>query len=49
VVKNKAKLVAKRCSQDKGIDFDKNFALVIELEVIRILLAFASHMGIKLF
>jgi len=49
VVRNKARLVAKVYNQEEGIDFDKTFVPVARLEAIRILLAFASHMGIKLF
>ena len=48
VVRNKARLVAKGYNQVEGIDFDETFAPVARLEAIRILLAFASHMGIKL-
>jgi len=33
----------------KGIDFDETFAPVARLEAIHILLAFASHISIKLF
>ena len=49
IVKNKARLVAKGYSQEEGIDFDETFAPVAHLEVIRILLAFASYMSIKLY
>ena len=41
--------MAKGYNQEEGIDFDETFALVARLEAIRILLAFASHMNIKLY
>ena len=46
-MKNKARLVAKGYNQEEGIDL--TFAPVARLEAIRILLAFASYMDIKLF
>jgi len=46
--KNKARLAAKGYNQE-GIDFDETFALVARLEAIRILLAFATCMNIKLY
>ena len=49
VVRNKARLVAKGYNQEEGIDFDETFAPFARLEAIRILLAFASYIGIKLF
>jgi len=42
-------LGSKGFSQEKGINFDEMFAPMAILEAIHILLAFASHMGIKLF
>ena len=42
VVRNKAHLVAKGYCQEMGIDFDDSFALVACLEVVRILLSFAT-------
>jgi hypothetical protein len=48
VVKNKARLVAKRYSQVEGLDYGETFAPVARLEAIRILLAYASIHKIKL-
>jgi hypothetical protein len=49
VIKNKERLVAKVYSQVEGEDFDKTFAPVARLESLRILLAFATHHGFKLY
>jgi hypothetical protein len=49
VVRNKAHLVAQRYSQVEGLDFGKTFAHVADLETIRILLAFATSKGFKLY
>jgi hypothetical protein len=48
-VKNKAYLVAQDFSQIEGLDFEKTFAPVTHLEVIRILLAFAASNRFKLY
>jgi hypothetical protein len=49
VVRNKACLVVKGFSQVEGLVFEKTFAHVAHLEAIRILLAFASSKGFKLY
>jgi hypothetical protein len=49
VVRNKTRLVAKGFSQVKGLDFRETFAPVARLEVICILLAYASHHEMKLY
>jgi hypothetical protein len=49
VVRNKARLVAQGYSQVEGHDFEEIFAPVACLEAIRILLAFATSKGFKLF
>ena len=49
VVHNKARLVAKSCSQVEGLDFSETFAPMARLEAICILLAYASGHDIKLF
>ena len=48
IVRNKARLVAKGYNQEFGIDFEESFAPVTRLEVIRILLAYASSKGFQL-
>ena len=45
ILKNKARLVARGYSQEKGIDFKESFAPVARLDAIRIFLAFAAHMN----
>ncbi|GJY08914.1 retrovirus-related pol polyprotein from transposon TNT 1-94 [Tanacetum coccineum] len=45
ILKNKARLVARGYRQEKGIDFEESFAPVARLDVIRIFLAYASHMN----
>jgi hypothetical protein len=49
VTRNKARIVAKGCSQVEGLDFDEAFAPVARLESIRILLAYATHHDFKLY
>ncbi|WVZ51610.1 hypothetical protein U9M48_002739 [Paspalum notatum var. saurae] len=49
IVKNKARLVAKRYSQVEGIDFGETFTPVARLEAIRFLLAYATHHDMKLY
>ncbi|KAG9458830.1 hypothetical protein H6P81_003338 [Aristolochia fimbriata] len=48
VVRNKARLVAQGYTQVEGVDFDETFAPVARLESIRLLLAVASCLKIKL-
>ncbi|GJU11757.1 retrovirus-related pol polyprotein from transposon TNT 1-94 [Tanacetum coccineum] len=43
VLKNKARLVAQRFRQEKGIDFEESFAPVARIEAIRIFVANAAH------
>ncbi|GJR34715.1 retrovirus-related pol polyprotein from transposon TNT 1-94 [Tanacetum coccineum] len=45
VIKNKARLVAQRFRQEKGIEYDETFAPVARLKAIRIFLAYAAYMG----
>jgi hypothetical protein len=48
-VRKKARLVAQGSSQVEGLDFGETFALVARLEAIRILLAFVTSKGFKLY
>ncbi|GJR45478.1 retrotransposon protein, putative, unclassified [Tanacetum coccineum] len=45
ILKNKARLVARRYRQEVGINFEESFAPVARLEAVRIFLAFAAHMN----
>jgi hypothetical protein len=49
VTRNKARLVAKGYSQVEGLDYDETYELVARLESIRILLAYATYNGFKLY
>jgi hypothetical protein len=49
VTRNKARLVVKGYSQVEGLDFDETYALIVRLESIRILLAYATYHGFKLY
>jgi hypothetical protein len=49
VTRNKARLVAKGYSHVECLDVDKTFAHVASLESICILLAYATHYGLKLY
>jgi hypothetical protein len=49
VTRNKARLVAKGYSQVEGLDFDEIYAPVARLECFRILLAYATYHGFKLY
>ena len=49
VSRNKARLVEKGYNQEERIDFDETFVPVARLEAIRLLLAYASIVDIKLY
>ena len=49
VIRNKARLVAKEYNQEERINFDETFASVARLEAIRLLLAYACIMDIRLY
>jgi hypothetical protein len=48
-VRNNAHLVTQEFSQVEGLDFGETFGHVAHLEVIRILLVFATSKGFKLY
>nr|GFB32086.1 copia protein [Tanacetum cinerariifolium] len=49
VIRNKARLVAQRYTQEEGIDYDDVFAPVARIEAIRLFLAYASFMGFTVY
>ena len=49
VIQFKMRLVAKGCSQVEGVDFGKTFAIVAKFNIIRIILAIATAMGLELY
>jgi hypothetical protein len=49
VTRNKDRLVAKGYSQVEGLDFDETYAPIARLESIRILIAYATYHGFKLY
>jgi hypothetical protein len=49
MTRNKAQLVAKGYSQVEGLDYDETYAPIARLESIRILLAYATYHGFKLY
>lgn len=49
VVRNKARLVCKGYAQEKGEDYGETFAPVARLKGVRILLAFATFKGFKVY
>jgi hypothetical protein len=49
VTRNKARLVTKGYSQVEGLYFDETYAPVARLELIRILLVYATYHGFKLY
>ena len=49
VVRNKVRLIAQGYCQKEGIDYEETFAPAARLEAIRILLAFTTSKGFKLF
>ena len=49
ITRNMARLIAKGYNQEEKIDFDETFAPVAKLEAIRLLLAYASIIDIKLY
>nr|GEX79868.1 uncharacterized mitochondrial protein AtMg00810-like [Tanacetum cinerariifolium] len=49
VIRNKARLVAQRNTQEEGIDYDEVFAPVARIEAIKLFLAYASFMGFTVY
>nr|GEU68577.1 hypothetical protein [Tanacetum cinerariifolium] len=49
VIRNKARLVAQRHTQEEGIEYDEVFAPVARIEAIRLFLAYASFMGFTVY
>ncbi|GJY92897.1 putative ribonuclease H-like domain-containing protein [Tanacetum coccineum] len=49
VIRNKSRLVAKGYSQQEGINFEESFALVAQLEVVRLFVAFAAHKSFPIY
>ena len=49
VKRNKARLVYKGYAQEEGIDYGKAFSLVARLEEVRILLAYSTYKGFKVY
>ena len=49
IIRNKTRLVAQGYRQEDGIDYEETFAPVARLEVIRMLLAFASYKNFVLY
>nr|GEW60371.1 retrovirus-related Pol polyprotein from transposon TNT 1-94 [Tanacetum cinerariifolium] len=49
VIRNKARLVAQRHTQEEGIDYDEVFSLVARIEAIRLFLAYASFTGFMVY
>ena len=47
ITRNKAKLVCKGYAQEEGVDYGENFSLVVRMEGIRTLLAYAAYKGLK--
>ncbi|GKD03027.1 retrovirus-related pol polyprotein from transposon TNT 1-94, partial [Tanacetum coccineum] len=45
LLENKARLVARGCHQEEGIDFEESFALVARHDAIQIFIAYAAHMN----
>nr|GEV56876.1 retrovirus-related Pol polyprotein from transposon TNT 1-94 [Tanacetum cinerariifolium] len=49
IIRNKARLVAKRYNQHKGINFKDSFALVARLEAVRLFIASAAHKSFHIY
>jgi len=49
ITRNKTRLVVQGYNQEEGIDYEETFVPIARIEAIRILVAFAAHMEIKLY
>ncbi|GJV17985.1 putative ribonuclease H-like domain-containing protein [Tanacetum coccineum] len=49
VIRNKARLVAQRYTQEEGIDYEEVSAPIARIEAIRLFLAYASYMGFTVY
>ncbi|GKF16017.1 gag-pol polyprotein [Tanacetum coccineum] len=49
VIRNKARLVAKRYAQKEGIDFEESFAPVARLEAVRLFNVYAAHKSFTIY
>ena len=49
MVRNKASLVCKGYAQEEGIDYGETFAPIARMEGVRILLAYATYKGFKVY
>ncbi|GKG23851.1 copia protein, partial [Tanacetum coccineum] len=49
MIKNKARLVSQRYTQEEGIDYDEVFAPVARIEAIRLFLAYATFKDFVVF
>nr|GEU84471.1 retrovirus-related Pol polyprotein from transposon TNT 1-94 [Tanacetum cinerariifolium] len=49
VIRNKARLVAQRHTQEEGIDYDEVFSPVARIKAIRLFLAYASFIGFTVY
>nr|GEW54726.1 retrovirus-related Pol polyprotein from transposon TNT 1-94 [Tanacetum cinerariifolium] len=49
VIRNKARLVAKRYAQEEGIDFEESFAPVARLEAVWIFIAYAAYKSFPIY
>lgn len=49
VIRNKARLVVKRYTQDEGMDYDETYVPIHRLEAIRMVFAFTCYKDFKLF
>nr|GEU86232.1 hypothetical protein [Tanacetum cinerariifolium] len=49
VIRNKTRLVVRGYRQEVGIDFEESFALVSQMEAIRIFLAYDAHKGFTVY